>query len=910
MAAETWSGYREKKYLYPSPLEGIRVLELCTLILGPAGPGFLASMGAEVIKCELPPLGDTCRNLVPYASLFREQSPAFVHANANKYWMGLDLHKPEGQKIFHELAAQSDIIEDNQRPGVMESWNIGYRQIREINPRIIYISKSGFGQWGQYADENRPSNDGASQAFSGYSWLSSFPGRPPLKSRLYICDNYGALIGELAVLAALHYREKTGKGQYIELSQTESIMRMMSWVWPYQKITGTVAMPSGNRDISICPANTVFSADGFFVSLAAPAPSEFQGLCTAMGAPELADDVRFRDHITRLQKENADEIERRIAQWARTKTCREIESLAEKHGFAATRVFSTKDLIEDEHFRERGFITEIDDPVLGRFSTYEFPVMMSASAPKKKWSVRPIGFDNEFVLTHYLGKSQEEIQRLYQCGALGRWADMPGRRPPASWDGTSGLILTKNLPVLPSPLLQPARKESKKEGKRNSGQTDWAAWVRERNDPKIAHTKPEALDDITVLDLSYKSYAGSYCSSMLSELGARVLRIEPPEGDFLRTCTPGGMQFQGEGLNYLTEGRNKFHITLNLNMPEGREILQNLARHADVLIETFVPGTMESWGIGYEQLKVINPKLIFASLSAFGQFGPLSRNPMPDYDNIAQARSGIQWATGEIMPENKNYDDCPWAVPTKAGPWVAWGLSGTFMALGILAALHYRRSHGIGQALDASTTEAYACFDDYALLYYQETGKINERFGNLDVAGWLYCFAPTKDGMVFLGALRLEMWQAFADMLGKWDEWDAGNWKSMIPFTAVDQQLKWSELVFAETRKYTNEQLVNMALDYGQKGRLAPITAVVAPVCSPLEAMNDPHWTARCMFNTINDPIYGEIALAQAQHKMTETPARTKWACRPVGYDNEHIYLKYLGLGPTRLRKLQEIGVI
>jgi CoA:oxalate CoA-transferase len=115
-------------------------------------------------------------------------------------------------------------------------------------------------------------------------------------------------------------------------------------------------------------------------------------------------------------------------------------------------------------------------------------------------------------------------------------------------------------------------------------------------------------------------------------------------------------------------------------MAEGREILQNLARRADVLIETFKPGTMDSWGIGYEQLKVINPKLIFASLSAYGQFGPLSRNPMPDYDNIAQARSGIQWATGEIMPENKSYDDCPWAVPTKAGPWVAWGLSGTFMA--------------------------------------------------------------------------------------------------------------------------------------------------------------------------------------------------------------------------------------
>src|SRR5512136_983058 len=335
-------------------------------------------------------------------------------------------------------------------------------------------------------------------------------------------------------------------------------------------------------------------------------------------------------------------------------------------------------------------------------------------------------------------------------------------------------------------------------------QPTWAEWVRERDDPKIARTRAEALDDITVLDLSYKSYAGCYCSSMLAEFGAEVLRIEPPEGDFLRTCTPYGMLYKGEGLAYLTEGRNKFHITLNLQEPEGREILKGLVSQADVLIETFRPGVMDDWGIGYEQLREINPRLIFASITAYGQFGPMSRSGMPDYDNIAQARSGIQWATGEVMPEDKTYDECPWAVPTKAGPWIAWCLSGTFMAVGILAALHHRAMTGGGQALDVATAEAYACFDDYAALYYQETGKINERFGNLDVAAWLYCFAPTKDGIVFLGGLRLEMWQAFADMMGKWEEWNAASWKDLIPFTAKEEQLKWSKLVLAETIKYTN----------------------------------------------------------------------------------------------------------
>jgi len=444
MAEETWENYKEKKHSRPAPLKGIRVLEVCTLLLGPSGPGFLGRMGAEVIKCEVPPMGDTLRNMVPFGYFFREQTPGFIRPNPNKYWLGLDLHKPEAQEVFRELAAKADIIEENQRPGVMERWNVGYRQIKEINPGIIYLSKTGFGQWGQYAIENRPSNDGAAQAMSGYAWMSSFPGQPPLKSRLYICDSYGALMGEVAVLAALHYRERTGKGQFIELSQSESIMRAMSWVWPYQQITGKVAMPAGNRDVSICPADTFRCADDTFVALAAPGPEEFKGLCLAMGRPELADDPRFKDHLTRLQEENATEILSIIAAWVRTRTAEEIEGLAEKHGFAASHLYTIKDVVEDEHFRERGFMTEIDDPLLGQFLDYEFPVMMSKTPPKVKWSVRPVGFDNEYVMIHRLGKSEDEIKQLYECGALGKWADVRARRPPPGWDGKAGLIMARD----------------------------------------------------------------------------------------------------------------------------------------------------------------------------------------------------------------------------------------------------------------------------------------------------------------------------------------------------------------------------------------------------------------------------------------------------------------------------------
>ena len=438
----------------------------------------------------------------------------------------------------------------------------------------------------------------------------------------------------------------------------------------------------------------------------------------------------------------------------------------------------------------------------------------------------------------------------------------------------------------------------------------WADWVKERDDPKIARTKPEALDDITVLDLSNNSFAGCYCSSMLAEFGAEVLRVEPPKGDFIRTCTPYGILYKGEGLNYLSEGRNKFHITLNLGMPEAREILKGLVAQADVLIETYRPGVMDGWGVGYEDLRKINPRLIFASITAHGQFGPISLNRMADYDNIIQARSASQYDTGEILPEGKSYDDYPWAIPTKAGPWIGWVESGTHMAVGILAALHWREMTGEGQALDVASEEAYASIEDWAAVWYQGAGVVNERFGSLNTAGWLYCFAPTKDSAVFLGGLRLEMWQAFADMVGKWDAWGAASWKDLAPFSEKEEQLKWAALVFAETRKYTSDELVGMSVEYAKKGRLAPITPVVAPVCSPEEAMHDANWLDRGIFTPIEDPVYGELVVAQAQHKMTETPIRTKWVCRPVGYDNEYIFLKYMGFGPHRLKALKETGII
>lgn len=439
---------------------------------------------------------------------------------------------------------------------------------------------------------------------------------------------------------------------------------------------------------------------------------------------------------------------------------------------------------------------------------------------------------------------------------------------------------------------------------------DWADRIRAMDDPARAHEKPEALDDLVVLDISSRSMAGCFCSSMLAELGAETIRIESPGGDLVRSYSPEGLMHRETGLAYLAEGRNKYHVTLDLATDQGREVFKSLVAQADVLIETYPAGTMAEWGLGYEELSSINPRLIMASITAFGQFGPESGRRQYDYDNVSQARSGIQYATGEVLPEGKTFAEMPWAVPTKAGPWITWATSGTFAAVGILAALHYRELTGEGQAIDVATPEAYERLNDYALHWYADQGHINERFGNLDTCLWLYGFFPTSDGGVFLGGLRLEMWKAFVDILGKYDEWGAAEWTTLAPFMKKDWQLKYQAMINPLTSQFTSAELTRKAVEYAKSGRLAPITPVVAEIMPPWETMKDQIWIERGVFTPVQDPVYGDVVVAQSQWKATETPPRTKWVCRPVGYDNGYVYLKYLGYGPVKLKELKHNGVI
>ncbi len=417
----------------PEPLKGIRVLDVTAVVLGPSAMDYLAEFGAEVIKLEAFK-GDQMRVVTPYAYFWRNLSPGLLEQNHNKYWVGMHLGNPKARDLFYKLVKKSDVVADNLTPGRMAKWGVSYDKLREINPRIIQLHVSGFGSWGPFT--GRTSYDAIAQSESGFAYITGFEERGPLKSGVWIADWTTGLMCAIAIMAALYHREKTGEGQFIDISQVETMIRVLDWTWMYVFKTGKNRERSGNRDLAICPSDLFKCLDGW-IAIAAFTEEEFEGLCKAMGRLDLFE--KFADPLERLKDENARLILKEIENWVKDKHAEEIERLGNKYGFAASRVLEAKDAYHSEHFRERGAIQEYDDPLYGRLVEPCYPPRMETPS-RIKWGARPLGFDNEYVFVKILGLSLDEVKKLEEEGVIYKWnPNMPSQCPPPDWDGKRGI---------------------------------------------------------------------------------------------------------------------------------------------------------------------------------------------------------------------------------------------------------------------------------------------------------------------------------------------------------------------------------------------------------------------------------------------------------------------------------------
>ncbi|MGZ8439993.1 MAG: CaiB/BaiF CoA transferase family protein [Candidatus Deferrimicrobiaceae bacterium] len=392
----------------PEALRGIRVLELATRIFGPATSDYLGEFGAEVIKVELPGTGDLMRYVAPEGFYWQDVSPAFLPQNRNKLHVGVDVRLPEGRDLFLRIAEKSDVVVENLRAGTMDRWGIGYRQLTEKNPGLVYAANSGFGQWGPYA-KGRASYDATAQAVSGMSAITGFPGHPPVRVGLWIGDFTGSLFSAIAILAALSARRRTGEGQLIDLAQAEALIRALDWTWLYTDMTGRDRERAGNRDVTFPPSGIYRCADGF-VAVSARDDAERSALAKTVGTPEATPED--------------------VASFAASRACDEIVRISEEAGFSAAPVQGGRDQYRNPHLRARGTVWELDDPLYGRIDEFGPVPKLSESPGRIKWTAKPVGYHNEAVFGDLLGLSVEEREDLERKKVIGKWANVPGSRPP------------------------------------------------------------------------------------------------------------------------------------------------------------------------------------------------------------------------------------------------------------------------------------------------------------------------------------------------------------------------------------------------------------------------------------------------------------------------------------------------
>lgn len=404
-------------------LAGVRVIDFTNYIAGPIATRFLTDMGAEVIKVELPPRENPIHPRFASKGPMATASVAFALWNRGKKSVCLDFHQPRGLEIARELIRRADVVVENFSPGVMERAGLDYEELRKINPRIVMVSVSGCGQNGPIA--RRPGNDHVAQALSGVMDLTGYPDRAPALPGYFIADNNGGVHGAIAVCAALFRRERTGRGQHIDISMVEALFHLHDMGLAQLLASHGESHPErmGSHHPSTSPCGIFQARDGYVVITALL--HHWEHFTNIIGKPELQNDPRFNPAYVRVQ--NRLQLVPIIEEWLRSFPSREeaLKILNANHILAAP-VLSVEQALDQPQFRERGFIRQVEHPVIGDVQIPISPLRFSES-PTDITSPAPlIGEHNASVLTAYLGYTTEQVEELTRDGILVR---EPAARP-------------------------------------------------------------------------------------------------------------------------------------------------------------------------------------------------------------------------------------------------------------------------------------------------------------------------------------------------------------------------------------------------------------------------------------------------------------------------------------------------
>lgn len=384
-------------------LEGIKVLDLSRVLAGPHCASILADMGAEVIKIEEPGKGDESRFLRPFS---KSESAYYINFNRGK--RGITLNLKSGKDIFLKLVKEADILVENFRPGVMGKLGLDYETLKEINPGLIYVAISGYGQTGRYSQ--LPGYDPIAQAMSGICSVTGWPDSEPARCGAPVADILAGINGAVGALAALNYRNRVGKGQMVDISLVDVSVSALASLNQVYLSEDRVPSRQGNGTEAAAPGGSCHAKDGTVI-FAAGNDRLWPRLASLMGKPELAGDERYAKNSERVKHRK--ELETMIDDWARTMTVSEIVEKMRSVSIPSGPVYTIEQVVNDDCItNERNMFVSVQHPLAGDVRITNNPIKMSLTPPQVQGSSPTLGQDNDSVYSEMLKMGNDEIKAL------------------------------------------------------------------------------------------------------------------------------------------------------------------------------------------------------------------------------------------------------------------------------------------------------------------------------------------------------------------------------------------------------------------------------------------------------------------------------------------------------------------
>lgn len=391
-------------------LEGLKVLDLTRVLAGPYATMILGDMGADIIKIEAVKTGDDSRAFGPYVN---GESAYFMSINRNKRSITMNLKNPEAVKTFKEMVKKADVVVENYRPGTMEKFGLGYDVLKELNPRLIYASASGFGQTGPYS--KRAAYDAVVQAMGGIMSITGQEGGAPTRVGTSVGDITAGLFCAIGILGALCSRDKTGVGQMVDVAMLDCQVAILENAIARYAVSGVSPKPQGNRHPSIVPFETFETSDGN-IMVSAGNDKLWASFCRVIGREDMIDDPRFETNPKRF--ENYKELRPMIEAETKKKPVAEWQKLLDDAGVPESPINNIEMVIKNPQVQARDMIVEVDHPVAGPIKMPGIPIKLSGTPSEIRSAAPVLGADTDEILKELLNMSDEDIAKLKECGAV------------------------------------------------------------------------------------------------------------------------------------------------------------------------------------------------------------------------------------------------------------------------------------------------------------------------------------------------------------------------------------------------------------------------------------------------------------------------------------------------------------